>query len=147
MSQAMHMVRLMTEANTNLKQTSHASGPGRLLNRHVIALALTALIAAVILYTTLMPMPRLPGPRGTDKTMHLLAFTALTFPTALMARRHLLWVLPAAILLGAGIEILQPSFGRHREFADLLADSAGAILGITIGSLLRALAMRSKKRS
>ena len=43
------------------------------------------------------------------------------------------------VVLGAAIEIIQPAFGRHRELADLYADSAGALAGVGVGLMCRAL--------
>lgn len=129
----------MTEVNSSPVPAISAHGGARFLNRQALGLALTAVVAVTVVLTTLMPSAYVPGPPGGDKTMHLLAFAALTLPTACLAHRHLTWVLPFAIVLGAAIEIIQPAFGRHRELADLYADSAGALAGVGVGLMCRAL--------
>lgn len=45
-------------------------------------------------------------------------------------------VLVIGILLGFGIELLQPLTGRSREFADLCADLLGLMVGVALGLLV-----------
>jgi VanZ family protein len=54
-------------------------------------------------------------------------------PVATLRPRALLWMIPAALLFGAGIEIVQPFLNRGRELADFLADGAGILAGSACG--------------
>ena len=57
-------------------------------------------------------------------------------------RAALIWVLPAALVFGGVIELIQPFFGRSSELADFWADAAGVGAGTVLGLSLRALAKR-----
>lgn len=107
--------------------------------RRQAALAATAALASAILWLTLTP-PQ-PGPVGplSDKAYHALAFAALIFPSALLYRRALPWLLPTAALLGTAIELIQPAVGRSGDLADLFADLAGLAIGLILGLSCRAL--------
>ena len=101
-----------------------------------MAHALTALLALVIALLTLAPQA--PGPEGIpglDKLAHFVAFAALAAPLAW--RYPHLWraVALAALAYGGLIEIVQPLTGRTAEWADLLADGAGAFAGAFAASL------------
>ncbi len=111
------------------KQPTHAP-------RHRVALTLTGIIAATISVLTLSPItaPEVVG-SGSDKLYHLVAFAALTFPSALLARRISAAILILALFLGAAIEIVQPNVGRSGELGDFLADAAGALIGWSAGLL------------
>ena len=100
-----------------------------------MAYALTALLALVIALLTLMPQA--PGPEGIpgfDKLAHFAAFAALAAP--LSWRDPHLWraVALATLAYGGLIEIVQPFTGRSAEWADLLADGAGAFAGAIAAS-------------
>ena len=103
---------------------------------HVAALIVTACLALVIGYFTLTPAPFLTI-SGSDKIHHLIGFSALMIPGALLYRHALYWLLPGVIAFGGAIELIQPYVNRQSEWADFLADSIGAILGVGIGLLLR----------
>lgn len=51
-------------------------------------------------------------------------------------------MLPAAILFGGAIELIQPYVGRGRELADFGVDAVGVINGATLGLTLRAIAAK-----
>ena len=84
---------------------------------------------------------------GTDKLYHFIAFTALVFPCALLFARTLKWVLPAALLFGGAIELIQPYVGRGGELADFVADALGVVIGAALGLTLRAIVMRRASTS
>ncbi len=107
--------------------------------RHKIALVVTTLLTVFITYATLTPMATPQGLPGSDKTYHVLAFVALTFPCAVLYPRTLILVFPGAIAFGGLIEIIQPYFGREREMADLYADAVGASIGVGAGLCLRSI--------
>ena len=103
-----------------------------------IALALTLMIAALILWGTLSP----PGPPGpglplSDKQMHALAFALLVLPLGWQNIRHTVWLFPEALALGGAIELVQPMVGRGAEWADFLADALGIATGLAPGWLRR----------
>ena len=105
------------------------------LNLSAIGGAITVGLAAIIAVLTLMPIP-VSGPTGSDKHYHILAFACLALPLPFAKPRWTLWVILSVIAYGGTIEILQPFFGRHAEWADLLADGVGALLGAGTGFAL-----------
>lgn len=112
----------------------------RLLERvqsHWLIFTLTILVAITLL--SLWPLKHLPPIPGTDKTHHLIAYTALMFPVAL--RKPERW-----LLLGLGfiaysglIELLQPYVNRYGEWLDLAANTAGIICGAVLAEMARRL--------
>ena len=74
---------------------------------------------------------------SSDKLDHLVGFAALLLPAALLYRHALYWLLPCAIAFGGIIEIIQPYVNRNGEWGDFWADAIGALLGVSIGLLLR----------
>ncbi len=103
--------------------------PGRLRRLAYAASLATALAIAVL---TLMPAPSLPNAPGGDKLHHFLAFAALVFPVVAVRPRAGLWMVPGAILFGGAIELIQPHVGRHGEWADVLANATGALIGAAL---------------
>ncbi|MEL7257282.1 MAG: VanZ family protein [Pseudomonadota bacterium] len=98
------------------------------------ALALTVLIALGITWGTLKP----PGSGGgsfplTDKQIHALAFALLVLPLSFAAPRLIPKLIITALVFGAMIEVVQPSFGRTGEWEDWLADAIGIAVGILPG--------------
>lgn len=104
--------------------------------RHALALGLSGLAALSFGLGALAPLPPLPGPPGGDKLAHVTAFAAIAFPTALLAPRHLVWLLPLGLAYGGVIEVIQPWFGRSRELLDLISDGLGLALGALSGFAL-----------
>ncbi|SHK43438.1 hypothetical protein SAMN05444000_12918 [Shimia gijangensis] len=106
--------------------------------RHGVALVATGALAIAIVYLTLSPLqPTKLGGYVSDKAYHFIAFAALAFPTALLYARSLVWIIPAALLLGGIIELVQPYVGRSREGADWIADAFGIGFGVSIGLVIR----------
>lgn len=79
-------------------------------------------------------MPKFPY---ADKLYHAIAFSALLFPTAGLRPRWIWKVAVASLAYGALIEVIQPQFGRQAEWADLLADAIGVVIGVLFGLGLR----------
>ena len=105
--------------------------------RRAIAFWLTLALLACITVLTLLPLTVPSGVKGSDKVHHILAFAALTLPSAVFYPKALLRVMVVAVVYGAAIEILQPYVGRSSELADFIADLVGIGLGATIGWFLR----------
>ena len=104
--------------------------------RRNIASASTLLLALIIVLLTLAPVsaPNFIG-SASDKLYHVIAFAALTFPMALLYPPRAKTVLVYAILLGAAIEIIQPTVGRTASVLDFVADVLGALLGMVAGRI------------
>tara|TARA_B110000208_G_C11612319_1_gene374082 strand:- start:423 stop:848 length:426 start_codon:yes stop_codon:yes gene_type:complete len=103
---------------------------------HQAALFLSAAFGLGIGYFTLTPSPDYIL-TSSDKLDHLVGFAALLLPAALLYRHALYWLLPCAIAFGGIIEIIQPYVNRNGEWGDFWADAIGALLGVSIGLLLR----------
>lgn len=101
-----------------------------LVNRS-LALCLTLIFAAVILWGTLRPsedgVSSLPL---NDKQIHALAFAGLVLPMSFVPNTSLWRLALGAAFFGAAIELIQPTFGRSAEWADLAADIVGIALGL-----------------
>jgi VanZ family protein len=95
--------------------------------------ALLLLLAAATAALALMPVPPQTAGLGWDKANHLLAFGTLAACAVFGFRgqRDALWAVLAALLaFGGAIELLQQFVpNREAEWADLLADAAGIVLG------------------
>lgn len=100
---------------------------------HILTLILAMTIAAL----TLTPVPAGPsGVPGLDKVAHFVAFAALAAPLAWRYPQHWWAVALAALAFGGLIEVVQPWVGRGMEFADFLADGAGAFFGAWMAARL-----------
>jgi VanZ family protein len=106
-----------------------------------VAIIATGILAAVIAYLTLTPR-NLDLGLSSDKLYHFIAFAALVFPCALLFAKKLIWVLPAAMLFGGAIELIQPFVGRAGELADFVADVVGVLIGVAFGLILRSILTR-----
>jgi len=51
--------------------------------------------------------------------------------------RSLIWMIPAALVFGAAIELVQPFVGRSAELVDFVADIVGVACGLALGLILR----------
>ncbi len=98
-----------------------------------LSLIASGLIAVVIAILTLMPGEGVPDAPGNDKLHHFLAFAALVWPVVAARPRAALWAVPLAMGYGGAIELIQPHVGRHGEWADMLANSLGALAGAGLG--------------
>lgn len=91
------------------------------------------LLIALILYLSLIPNPPKPVDLdGFDKLEHMLAYCALMawFSQLQRATLQLLRNALLFIAMGIGVEILQGLSGyRDFEYADMLANSIGVLLG------------------
>jgi VanZ family protein len=92
----------------------------------------------VIAYLTLTP-PRPEASDGllSDKAYHVIAFAALILLGTLLYLRSLIWLILAALVFGAAIELVQPLVGRSAEIADFVADVVGVACGLILGLIMR----------
>ena len=108
--------------------------------RKYLDIPLTLIVTAVLTVAMLWPINQPPpGPDGSDKIVHLIAFAALAFPLARTGRIGLVPVFVGASAFGGIIELIQPSFGRSADMQDWIADIAGVALGIMLALLYRRL--------
>lgn len=104
-----------------------------------LSVVITGVLAAIIGFGTLYPMPSSPMLGGNDKLQHFAAFAALAFPISLARPKTAPYMVAAALLYGGIIEVAQPFVGRDRSLADLMADVTGAALGAGAAVLLNRL--------
>ena len=102
----------------------------------ILTLIMTTVLTVAMLWPTHQPPP---GPDGSDKIVHLIAFAALAFPLASTGRIGLIPVFVGASAFGGLIELIQPTFGRSADMQDWIADIAGVVLGIVLALLHRKL--------
>jgi VanZ family protein len=98
-----------------------------------LAYSLSGMVAVGIIWLSLTPLDELPPVPGGDKTYHLIAYSALAFPTALAKPRLILPLAMPYIALGGVIEWIQPYVNRYGEVLDFLANTAGVIIGSWAG--------------
>ncbi len=106
-------------------------------------------VALVLYWVFALTMTHIPhppplGPVTSDKVAHFLGYGMLTglLFLALWFSRPNMRYLPLIVLLivmayGAFDELTQPFFHRDCEFADWLADSAAAVVAVSILGLIR----------
>ena len=108
--------------------------------RKYLDIPLTIIVTLALSVAMLWPLEAPPpAPEGSDKLVHLIAFSALAFPLARTGRFGLLPVFVGASAFGGAIELIQPSFSRSADVNDWVADVVGVVLGIGCGLLYRRL--------
>lgn len=91
-----------------------------------------ALIVTGLLLTPQVPNVSLGVPFK-DKAVHAVLFFAIAFPAMLAVSRVWHWPIWAFVVGYGGVtELVQPSFGRSAEWADLAADAVGAALAVLV---------------
>jgi VanZ family protein len=92
---------------------------------------LTGLVVVSIL--SLVPRVDVPGPEGSDKAAHLIAYGAIVLCGALAARNWDRRILAATTAVGIGIllEVAQAEWAmRDGSVADAIANASGAVIGL-----------------
>ena len=102
-----------------------------------LAIGLTCAIAVVIGHGTLSPPSDGPPLPLGDKQIHFIAFALLALPLGWVRPRWVLPLVAGCVAYGGAIELLQPLVGRSGEWADLLADALGVVLGVLPGQVRR----------
>jgi VanZ family protein len=100
----------------------------------VLALSLTVLVWVM----SLLPQENLPHAPGGDKLHHALSYAGLMLLWGLWARtRAALWAVVLLLTaMGIAIELAQRATGyRSFEWADMLADTLGILVGVLLLAL------------
>jgi VanZ family protein len=109
------------------------------MNLHRFWWALGVVLVAAALFVCLVPIPEMPATFDWgDKTFHMIGHGSLALYFAGLVPRHRWWkIFGFLFLLGVGIEAAQHfmALGRHGDPRDMLANSIGAILGLTAARL------------
>jgi len=118
----------------------------RLLRRHKSVLIALAIYWPVIFWLTHIPVPQIARQSGlSDKTMHVIAYFALTFLVWFAVgpyekvrwNRKKPWIVLAVVIIYAAVdEILQGRVGRSADLLDFAADLFGVSLAMGLLSLL-----------
>ena len=102
-----------------------------------IAITLMTLSAVTIL--SLWPLSQLPPVPGSDKAHHVIAYALLMLPTALRKPERWIFIGLFFLVYSGAIELLQPYVNRHGDWLDLLANTAGVVVGVSIAALVNRL--------
>jgi VanZ family protein len=101
-----------------------------------LARVATLLYTIAICVLSLMPGKDVPLGSVSDKYRHALAYGlfAVLLGLSFLKGRYwaAAWAFTIASLVGIGMEILQPYFGRSQDVGDALANSIGATLGCVV---------------
>lgn len=109
--------------------------------RHALVMFVGVLVA--VSYLALTPTPPKAADLGWDKLNHFTAFGTLTVLGGLAWRRTPWRVALGLLAYGGLIELLQTQVpGRAAEWADLLADGIGILLGLALLAAMRRLSTR-----
>jgi len=111
--------------------------------RKYLDIPITLIVTLILTVAMLWPLEAPPpAPDGSDKVVHLIAFSALSFPLSRTGRFGLIPVFVGASAFGGLIELIQPSFNRSADMNDWMADITGVGLGIICGLIYRFLRHR-----
>lgn len=111
------------------------------LNHPRLWLAGGVVLVLIIMSGSLAPGEYVPsvGFWDSDKVNHALGYAGLTFWfTGIYSRSRYPHVIVGLLLLGALIEVLQGamSFGRDRDFDDMIANTGGIVIGMILALTL-----------
>ena len=108
------------------------------LRRRRLWIALSTILLAAVLFVSLQPSFDPATPASFDKVEHLSAYVLLALWFTGLVTRTRYWVVASGLLaLGFVIEVLQwlMNLGRTAEALDMLANTLGVGVGITIALL------------
>jgi VanZ family protein len=107
------------------------------------SIVLLVVLLLVTIGLSLNPRPEeVLGPLSVyDKAGHFAAYVAVAFfavrATGPRGPAFLILAIAACALFGGAIELIQPTFGRHKDFFDFLVDLGGSAAGGVISFLVR----------
>ncbi|MBT5571224.1 MAG: hypothetical protein HOJ90_08410 [Alphaproteobacteria bacterium] len=104
----------------------------------------------VVIVLSLIPSPDIPGPEGSDKAAHLIAYGAIAFCGGLGFQTWPSRLKSAAfaIALGVFLEFAQAAwFERNGSAWDAVANSLGAALGLVGAALILSLAVKLSRKN
>lgn len=90
---------------------------------------LSLILATLITFLSLTPLPQLPMVPGSDKSHHFIAYSALVFPLMLKKPNYWIVIFVLFAFLSGAIELIQPYRNRYGEWLDLLANIGGLTCG------------------
>lgn len=104
-----------------------------------------------IIVTGLLLMPAMPGKPFpvpyVDKLVHAGLFFAVAFPAMSALVRTWHWPVWTLVVFYSGLtELVQPSFGRSAEWADLVANAFGAAMALLAARWARSKATEIQHR-
>ena len=105
----------------------------------------TSCLLLTITALSLWPLESLPSAPGSDKTHHLIAYTALVFPVALRQPYRWRWLVVFFIGYSGLIELIQPYVNRYGEWLDMLANTGGVLCGVALAAVINAVHKRRLK--
>lgn len=118
----------------------------QLKRRHKYILLALGIYWPLLFWLTHIPVPQIAAQSGmSDKTMHVLAYLVLVFFVWLAIKPYQkvewnkpsVWaVLAVVVLYGVADELIQARVGRMAEVADFMADLFGAVVGLSILSVI-----------
>ncbi len=98
--------------------------------------AFWACVLALLVLSLMPPVPQLPT-TGWDKSNHVLGFAVLMLLGSWVYPGHTMAVLAGLLSYGVSIELLQSLTPyRFAEWADLLADGVGLLVGWAAGQAM-----------
>jgi len=95
---------------------------------YVILLTVAIAILALLPPEIMRPLMFAP-----NETFHALGFAVLVLVPVALRPKNGLWLVPAALLFGTGIELVQPYFGRGNQWSDIAANTGGCLVGGLLG--------------
>ena len=116
-----------------------------MLNARTLAVAAGWGLVATIIWLSVTPAPIPTGIDEGDKLQHIAAYGTLMFWFCVLYRPFRVRALYAAgfVAMGVALEFVQRWLGyRSFEVADMLANTAGVVLGLGIAASMRILRRR-----
>lgn len=104
---------------------------------------------AVVAWGELTPSPPSVTNLFWDKSQHFIAYFGLSLLATLGwgLRRSLILVFLGVLAIGGGLELLQTLTGRDGQWLDQLANSLGALTGMTVAAIYLAIPRRLVDRA
>ncbi len=101
-----------------------------------VGLSATLLVSLAICAGTLTSFSNSNNFVGDDKLHHVIAFTCFVLPMILVSPKYWRAMITYSLIFGGVIELAQPYVNKTGDPMDLLANTAGAIIGTVMGATL-----------